>query len=147
MPIKLNLISILSNKHRRRILKECTEVDIGLEPKEEKIDLGEKTRLGIFQHKLKLRSYSTLWEHIRILHEAGLIEIYDYTPEKHPKGISKFKVITPAITKAKLNKIKKEIGKRRGELKEMEKLVERANEKFEKLYKNPKTRKIFKGIK
>jgi len=141
MPIELNLISILSNKYRKKILEKCTKVDIGLEPKE------KKAQFGILQNMLGIKSYSTLWEHIRILHGAGLIEIYDYTPEKHPKVVSKFKVITPAITKAKLSEIKREIKKRKEELKEIEKIVEEANEKFEKLYENPKTRKIFKGIK
>ena len=146
MPIKLNLISILSNKYRRRLLQECTNVDIGIEP-EKKIDLGKKTRFGILHHKLKLKSYGTLWEHIKILKDAGLIKVYDYTPEKHPIGVSILKVITPAITKTKLKEIKKEIEKGKKELKEIEELVVKANEKYEKMYKNPKTRKIFKGIK
>lgn len=142
MPIKLNklnLISILSNPYRWRILEECTNVDIGIDP--------ERTKFGLLQHRIKLKSYSALWEHIRILHEAGLIEIYDYTPEKHPIGVSTFKIITPAITKAKLNEIKKEIKRRKRDLEEIEKLVKKANIKFETMYKNPKTKKIFKRIK
>ena len=90
-----------------------------------------------------------------MLKKANLIQVYEYRPEEDYKykdkplfgGRQSFKMVTPKITKAKLNEINKKIGERREELKEMEKLLKKANKKFEKMYEDPKKRKIFKGIK
>jgi len=123
---KKKLLPLLLNKRRKRILKECIKADIDLD---------------VLKNFLSPIAYSTLWEHINILKKAGLIEVYKCLPEDHKRKKGRpFKLVTPAISKEKLSEINKE-------LEEIKKLAEKANEKYEKMYGKPKTRKIFKGIK
>lgn len=127
---ELNLLKVLLHPTRRQILQECTNVDIAF---------------GILERKLGI-SHNALWRHIAILEKAKLIQVYKYQPEDYRKlrhyigGRPYFKLVTPKITKTKIKEIDKEI-------KEIKELVEEANIKFEKIWKDPKKRKIYKGIK
>ncbi len=129
MPIELDLISVLSNENRKKILKKCIESDISI---------------TLLQNLLGM-NYCNLWRHLKILRRENLIKFYKMLPEDH-RG-RPFKMVTPAVTKQKITQLDKAIIKFKEESKELRGLLKEANKKYEKLYKNPKTRKIFKGIK
>ena len=100
-----SLIWVLSNPHRRRILKECSKVDIGFntEPKFHSF--------GILENLLG-KSHSFVQKHIKILERAGLIRIFDYNPKlikERRRGRPTIRLLTPFVTKDKVDEIDKEI--------------------------------------
>jgi len=110
MPIELNLISVLSNENRKKILKICLKSDICV--------ISLQRALGV--------NYCTVWRHLKILRREKLIKFYKMLPKGH--GGRPFKMVTPTVTKEKIRQLDKKIKK----FKELKELLREDNKEYRK---------------